>query len=216
MNPALRKAYLQAMQIEAWAPRAASTGTTGVATADWAELERMVASCRRCVLCESRNRTVFGIGDRHAAWVVVGEAPGADEDRQGEPFVGRAGQMLNAMLRAIGLRREQVFIANVLKCRPPGNRAPLAGEAAECLPYLARQIALVRPRILLVVGRIAAQNLLATDVPLASLRGRVHHAGGAGPPIVVTYHPSYLLRTPADKRKAWQDLQFARAVAARG
>lgn len=215
MNPALRKAYLRAMQIEAWAARAAPTGTAGVPAADWGELERMIAACRRCALCESRKRTVFGSGDRHAAWVVVGEAPGAEEDRQGEPFVGRAGQLLNAMLRAIGLRREQVFIANVLKCRPPGNRDPLAGEAAECLPYLARQIALVRPRILLVVGRIAAQNLLATDEPLARLRGRVHHVGGAGPPVVVTYHPAYLLRTPADKRKAWQDLQFARTVAAR-
>lgn len=235
MNPARRKAYLEAMQIETWRRRAApspsrssspslssspplspSASSPSPAAADWPELERLVAACRRCTLCETRRQTVFGVGDRRASWFVVGEAPGAEEDRQGEPFVGRAGQLLNAMLRAIGLAREDVFIANVLKCRPPNNRDPLAHEAASCLPYLERQIALVAPRLLLVVGRIAAQNLLATDAPLARLRGRVHRRGDAGPPIVVTYHPAYLLRTPADKRKAWEDLKFAREVAARG
>ncbi len=220
MNPARRKAYLEAMQIDTWdrrgsAPPAPSV-PGAVETSDWAELERLVAGCRRCTLCETRRHTVFGVGDRRASWFVVGEAPGADEDRQGEPFVGRAGQLLNAMLRAIGLAREEVFIANVLKCRPPNNRDPLANEAAACLPYLERQIELVAPRLLLVVGRIAAQNLLATDAPLARLRGRVHRLGDAGPPVVVTYHPAYLLRTPADKRKAWEDLKFAREVATRG
>ena len=215
MNPARRKAYLEAMQIDTWDRRVSSPSPLAQ-TSEWDELERLVAGCRRCALCETRRQTVFGVGDRRARWFVVGEAPGAEEDRQGEPFVGRAGQLLNAMLRAIGLSREEVFIANVLKCRPRNNRDPLAHEAAACLPYLERQIALVAPRLLLVVGRIAAQNLLATDEPLARLRGRVHRRGDAGPPIVVTYHPAYLLRTPSDKRKAWEDLKFAREVAARG
>ncbi len=213
MNPALRKAYLRAMQIDTWVARSALAPESD---ADWPRLEGLVAACRRCALCETRTQTVFGVGDRRAEWFVVGEAPGAQEDRQGEPFVGPAGQLLNAMLRAIGLARERVFIANVLKCRPPGNRDPLAGEAAECLPYLERQIALVRPRIILVVGRIAAQNLLGTDEPLARLRGRLHRFGAEGRPTVVTYHPAYLLRTPADKAKTWQDLLFAREVASRG
>jgi DNA polymerase len=155
---------------------------------------------------------VFGVGSLHADWLVVGEAPGAEEDRAGEPFVGRAGQLLNAMLRAIGLAREQVYIANVLKCRPPHNRDPQAVETAECLPYLERQIALLKPKIMLGVGRIAAQNLLQTDVSLARLRQKVHRFGASGVPLVVTYHPAYLLRTPADKRKAWEDLKFAREV----
>ena len=215
MNPARRKAYLEAMQIDTWDRRVSSPSPLAQ-TSEWDELERIVAGCRRSELCETRRQTVFGVGDRRARWFVVGEAPGAEEDRQGEPFVGRAGQLLNAMLRAIGLSREEVFIANVLKCRPPNNRDPLAHEAAACLPYLERQIALVAPRLLLVVGRIAAQNLLATDEPLARLRGRVHRRGDAGPPIVVTYHPAYLLRTPSYKRKAWEDLKFAREVAARG
>jgi uracil-DNA glycosylase len=230
MKPALRKAYLEAMQIDAWAPRrrvpsaVAETAAAALASAsasagvgpDWAALRAQVAECRRCTLCETRTRTVFGVGDENARWFVVGEAPGREEDLQGEPFVGPAGELLNAMLRAIGLARDQVFIANVLKCRPPGNRDPQAAEAAACLPYLERQIALVRPGILLAVGRIAAQTLLATDAPLARLRGRLHAFGAAKLPMVVTYHPAYLLRTPADKRKAWEDLKFARAVAARG
>jgi DNA polymerase len=144
--------------------------------------------------------------------MVIGEAPGAEEDRQGEPFVGPAGQLLDAMLRAIDLPREQVFIANILKCRPPNNRDPQPTEAACCRPYLERQIALVRPRMLLVVGRIAAQNLLATDAPLGTLRGQVHRYGEAGTPLVVTYHPAYLLRSPGEKRKAWEDLKLARRV----
>ena len=155
------------------------------------------------------------MGNPQAEWLIVGEAPGAEEDRQGEPFVGRAGQLLNSMLRAIGLARAQVFIANVLKCRPPGNRDPSAGEAAECLPYLERQIALLKPKIMLAVGRIAAQNLLRTDAPLARLRRQVHTFGLSRVPLIVTYHPAYLLRTPADKRKAWEDLKLAREVCAR-
>jgi DNA polymerase len=179
----------------------------------WDAVAGEVAVCTRCELHQCRTNTVFGVGDHAASWLVVGEAPGAEEDRQGEPFVGRAGQLLNSMLRGIGLAREQVFIANVLKCRPPDNRDPRPEEVAQCLPYLERQIALLRPRILLAVGRIAAQNLLATDTPIGKLRGRVHAFGARAIPLVVTYHPAYLLRSPTEKRKAWEDLKFARRVA---
>jgi DNA polymerase len=183
---------------------------------DWGVLRERVAGCTACPeLCRTRTQTVFGVGNTRADWLVIGEAPGAEEDRQGEPFVGRAGQLLNAMLLAIGLPRETVFIANVLKCRPPANRDPKPAEVSRCLPYLANQIALLRPKIILVVGRIAAQNLLATDVPLARLRGKLHTFGEASIPLVVTYHPAYLLRTPADKRRAWEDLKLARATYAR-
>jgi uracil-DNA glycosylase family 4 len=183
---------------------------------DWQQLRERVAACTRCGLSATRTQTVFGVGNLRAEWLVVGEAPGAEEDRQGEPFVGRAGQLLNAMLRAIGLAREQVYIANVLKCRPPQNRDPVAAETMECLPFLDRQIALLRPKIMLVVGRIAAQNLLRTDAKLGALRQQVHSFGATGVPLVVTYHPAYLLRSPAEKRKAWEDLKFAREVFARG
>jgi DNA polymerase len=183
---------------------------------DWPQLRERVAACTRCGLSATRTQTVFGVGNLRAEWLVVGEAPGAEEDRQGEPFVGRAGQLLNAMLRAIGLAREQVYIANVLKCRPPQNRDPVAAETLECLPFLDRQIALLRPKIMLVVGRIAAQNLLRTDAKLGALRQQVHSFGASGVPLVVTYHPAYLLRSPAEKRKAWEDLKFAREVFARG
>lgn len=179
---------------------------------DWEPLRAAVAGCAACDLCQTRTQTVFGVGNTRAEWLVIGEAPGAEEDRQGEPFVGRAGQLLNAMLLAIGLPRETVFIANVLKCRPPANRDPNPEEVARCLPFLEAQIALLKPKVILAVGRIAAQNLLATDAPLARLRGKVHRFGDAGTPLVVTYHPAYLLRTPADKRKAWEDLKFARAT----
>jgi DNA polymerase len=182
---------------------------------DWDQLRARVAACTLCSLCATRTQTVFGVGNTRADWLIVGEAPGAEEDRRGEPFVGRAGQLLNSMLRAIGLAREDVYIANVLKCRPPGNRDPAGAEAAQCLPYLERQIALLEPKILLAVGRISAQNLLKTDAPLARLRQQVHSFGIARLPLVVTYHPAYLLRTPTDKRKAWEDLKFAREVCAR-
>ena len=153
---------------------------------------------------------MFGVGNNNAQWMVIGEAPGADEDRQGEPFVGRAGKLLNEMLRAVGLPREDVYIANVLKCRPPNNRDPLPAEVAQCEPYLKRQVELVQPKIILAVGRIAAQNLLQTDITIGKLRGQ--QFSYAGIPLVVTYHPAYLLRSPAEKRKAWDDLRFARDV----
>jgi DNA polymerase len=209
----VRAAYLQALGVDDWrlrhvpAPAAATPGGD-----DWPLLESEVAGCTRCQLHSCRTRTVFGVGDHSAHWLIVGEAPGAEEDRQGEPFVGRAGGLLNSMLRGIGLAREQVFIANVLKCRPPNNRDPQPAEVEQCLPYLERQIALLKPRIMLAVGRIAAQNLLATDTPIGKLRGQVHRFGAAGTPLVVTYHPAYLLRSPTEKRKAWEDLKFARRV----
>ena len=183
------------------------------ATARWQELRREVRECTRCPLHATRTQGVLGVGPQRADWLVIGEAPGAEEDRRGEPFVGAAGQLLDAMLRAIGLdRKSNVYIANVLKSRPPNNRDPRPEEVEACLPYLLRQIALLQPKIMLAVGRIAAQNLLATDAPLARLRGKVHHFGEMRTPLVVTYHPAYLLRTPADKRKAWEDLKFARSV----
>jgi DNA polymerase len=234
----LRDAYLDALGIDRWVPRHAPAATVietpalrevspepvqplppapvqplplGPVT-DWGVLRERVAACMACELCKTRTQTVFGVGNTSADWLIIGEAPGAEEDRQGEPFVGRAGQLLNAMLAAIGLPRETVFIANVLKCRPPGNRDPRPEEVSRCLPYLSAQVALLKPRMILVVGRIAAQALLASDAPLARLRGKLHHFGDAGIPLVITYHPAYLLRTPADKRKAWEDLKFARAT----
>ena len=195
-------------------PAAVGPPAAREAGVDWPELRARVAACTRCSLSATRTQTVFGVGNQRAEWLVVGEAPGAEEDRQGEPFVGRAGQLLNSMLRAIGLAREQVYIANVLKCRPPGNRDPNLSEAAECLPYLEQQIALIKPKIMLAVGRIAAQNLLRTDKTLGSLRQQVHRFGISQVPLIVTYHPAYLLRTPADKRKSWEDLKFARDVCA--
>jgi DNA polymerase len=183
------------------------------AVTTWESLRSEVLACTRCPLHGSRTQGVFGVGSREAQWLVVGEAPGAEEDRRGEPFVGRAGHLLDAMLKAIGLSRgSNVYIANVLKSRPPGNRDPKPEEVAACLPYLMRQIELLRPRVMLAVGRIAAQNLLSTDAPLGRLRGKVHHFGELNTPLIVTYHPAYLLRTPSDKRKAWEDLKFARSV----
>jgi len=176
------------------------------ATLDWDALAAAVAACRACALCETRTRTVFGVGDRQARLLVIGEAPGADEDRAGEPFVGRAGQLLNQMLAAIGLMRGQVYIANILKCRPPGNRNPHPGEVAHCQGYLARQVELIRPRVILSVGAVSAQNLLGTDTPVGRLRGRWFDYGPAAVPLRVTYHPAYLLRSPEHKGKAWEDL----------
>jgi uracil-DNA glycosylase family 4 len=173
---------------------------------DWDLLSRAVSSCRACELHATRTRTVFGVGNREADLMIIGEAPGADEDRQGEPFVGRAGQLLNLMLQAIGLKREQVYIANILKCRPPGNRDPRPGEALRCKPYLMRQIALIQPQVLLSVGRISAQNLLETDTPIGRLRGRWREFGPDRTPLMVTYHPAYLLRSPEQKSKTWKDL----------
>jgi DNA polymerase len=189
---------------------------TDVATLGWDELRAAVAACQACALGRSRQQTVFGVGHPHAHWMIIGEAPGEQEDRQGEPFVGAAGQLLDNMLQAIGLTRaeappeRQVFIANTLKCRPPKNRNPEPAETAQCAPFLARQIALVQPRIILAMGRFAAQALLTSDEPLGKLRGRVHQYRGV--PVVVTYHPAYLLRTLADKARAWEDLCLAATV----
>ncbi|KPK55761.1 MAG: DNA polymerase [Thiotrichales bacterium SG8_50] len=180
----------------------------------WSSLRAQVSQCEACELHRTRTQTVFGVGDEQADWMVIGEAPGADEDRQGEPFVGRAGKLLTSMLSAMGIKREDVFIANILKCRPPKNRDPRPEEVAACEGYLCRQVELVRPRIILAVGRIAAQNLLKTDAPLARLRGRTFAYGDSQIPVVVTYHPAYLLRSPLDKRKAWQDLCYAMQVVA--
>jgi uracil-DNA glycosylase len=209
-DAARRAQYLQALGIEEWRSRVPVPAMAPTGTGEWERLASEVSGCVRCGLHTTRTQTVFGVGDRRAELLVVGEAPGAEEDRQGEPFVGRAGQLLNSMLRAMGMPRETVYIANLLKCRPPGNRDPAPEEVACCQPYLRRQIELLDPRVVLAVGRIAAQNLLGTDVPLGRLRGQVHRFGAT--PLVVTYHPAYLLRTPADKRKAWEDLKFARSV----
>lgn len=188
------------------ATKVAPTGVAHVAALDWETLADAVRRCTRCGLHATRTQTVFGVGRRDAALMIIGEAPGAEEDRQGEPFVGPAGQLLNAMLGAIKLRREDVYIANILKCRPPSNRDPSPEEASTCTPFLNRQIELLRPRVMLAVGRIAAQWLLQTELPIGRLRGQVSKYGDSGIPLVVTYHPAYLLRSPLAKAKAWQDL----------
>ena len=177
---------------------------------DWPGLKQQVINCQQCELHATRTQAVFGVGNQQADWLIIGEAPGADEDRKGEPFVGRAGQLLNEMLKAIGLKREQVYIANILKCRPPNNRDPKPEEAASCSPYLQRQIELIQPKVILALGRIAAQRLLQSNTSLARLRSQVHHLESTQSPVIVTYHPAYLLRSPAEKRKAWQDLLFAK------
>jgi DNA polymerase len=185
----------------------------GIETMGWEALREAVANCRACKLCEGRRQPVFGLGHPHAHWMIVGEAPGEQEDRQGEPFVGKSGQLLDNMLRAIGLTRgeadaaRQVYIANTLKCRPPGNRNPEPEELARCEPFLIRQVELVRPRIILAMGRFAVQSLLRSHEPIGKLRGRVHRYQGV--PLIVTYHPAYLLRNLEDKAKAWDDLCLA-------
>lgn len=179
---------------------------SGPASMGWDKLAERVAGCRKCALCETRTQTVFGVGSHSARLMLVGEAPGADEDRRGEPFVGRAGQLLTRMLDAIGLQRDEVFIANVLKCRPPGNRDPRPDEMRACEGYLQRQIALLRPQVILTLGRISAQHLLATDTPVGRLRGRWFNLGEERTAVRVTYHPAYLLRSPAQKARAWEDL----------
>ena len=196
---------------EEWAscemPELLPAAVTSVAALDWTALAYRVTQCQACELHGSRQQTVFGVGDRSADLMVIGEAPGAEEDRQGEPFVGRAGQLLNAMLLAIGLRRDQVYIANILKCRPPGNRDPRPEEALKCEPFLLRQVAQVRPRVILAVGKIAAQNLLKSQETVGRMREKAFQFEGV--PVVVSYHPAYLLRSPEQKAKAWQDLQRA-------
>ncbi len=197
------------------APPRAESGQrpAGIDSMDWPQLRAAVEGCTACRLCEGRTQTVFGTGSVQAQWLVVGEAPGEQEDRQGEPFVGKSGQLLDAMLRAIQLTRgeasasQQVFIANTLKCRPPGNRNPQPDELAQCEPFLIRQIALLKPRLILAMGRFAVQSLLRSNEPVGRLRGRVHHYHGV--PLIVTYHPAYLLRNPEDKARAWEDLCLA-------
>ncbi len=200
-------------------PVSATTAETGgsreeqIKGMDWAALKTAVKGCTACGLRAGCTQTVFGVGDESAQWMLVGEAPGAEEDKLGEPFVGQAGKLLDSMLAAIGLRRDKnVFIANVLKCRPPGNRNPEPGEVAKCSPYLQRQIELVQPKLILAMGRFAVQALLNTEATIASLRGTVHQVHGV--PLVVTYHPAYLLRNLPDKAKAWADLVFAKRTIA--
>jgi DNA polymerase len=208
----------EAAEAEARAATASPAAARGgraqdIAALDWPGLRAAVAACTACKLCESRRNTVFGVGSEQADWMIIGEAPGESEDRQGEPFVGQAGKLLDNMLRAIGLTREastpdkQVFIANVLKCRPPNNRNPQPEEIAKCEPFLRRQVELVQPKIILAMGRFALQTLLQTDEPVGRLRGRVHRYQGV--PVVVTYHPAYLLRNLPEKARAWEDLCLA-------
>ena len=180
-----------------------------IATLSWDTFAADVDACTACALCRTRRRTVPGVGDRQADWMLIGEAPGENEDRLGEPFVGQAGKLLDNMLRSLTLARDaNVYIANVIKCRPPGNRNPEPDEVARCEPYLQRQVALVKPKLIVALGRFAAQSLLKTDASISSLRGRVHEYEGV--PVIVTYHPAYLLRSLPDKAKAWADLCLAR------
>ncbi len=219
MDNALRLQYLEAMGIDVWLPKAPAnvmqppsseivTGNTELETTDnWDRLQAEVANCTKCALCTTRTQTVFGSVNKKADWMLVGEAPGQHEDEQGLPFVGNAGLLLTEMLRAIGLTREEVFITNILKCRPPNNRDPHTDEVESCNGYLLRQQQLIQPKIILAIGRIAAQTLLKTDEPLAKLRGKTHTFNNT--PVVVVYHPAYLLRSLIEKRKAWQDLTHA-------
>ncbi|MDO5288298.1 MAG: uracil-DNA glycosylase [Pseudomonadota bacterium] len=235
--PATPPARAPAAAEAAAAARPLAPRPEGVADMDWPALQAAVAGCRACGLCAGRTNTVFGVGSQRAQWMVVGEAPGENEDRQGQPFVGQAGKLLDNMLAALGLSRQAelndppgaepagpadgalpaprlaqrgVYIANVLKCRPPGNRNPQPDEVAQCEPYLRRQVALVQPRIILAMGRFAVQSLLQTTEPIGRLRGRVHRYQGV--PVIVTYHPAYLLRALPEKAKAWEDLCLARAT----
>lgn len=221
MDNSLRLQYLEAMGIDVWLPRASAhseqppsspevvtdNAEPETTTDQWDRLQAEVANCTKCALCATRTQTVFGSGNKQAEWMLVGEAPGQYEDEQGQPFVGNAGLLLTEMLRAIGLTREEVFITNILKCRPPNNRDPHADEVECCNDYLQRQQQLIHPKIIVAVGRIAAQTLLKTDEPLARLRGKVHTFNNT--PVVVVYHPAYLLRSLSEKRKAWLDIKLA-------
>ena len=192
-------------------PPASGAPALPTAAMNWTQLRSAISACTQCVLHQGRKQTVFGVGDEKAQWLFVGEGPGAEEDAKGEPFVGQAGRLLDNMLAAMGLKRgENVYIANVVKCRPPGNRTPLPEEAKACEPFLARQIELIGPRLIVALGKVAAQNLLGSDATIASLRAQRHSYRGT--PLIVTYHPAYLLRTLNDKAKAWEDLCFAMAT----
>lgn len=228
MREQLRQHYLQAMGVQLWEPRVQLFDTAREtfpladevpvqdrnpeqveveqALPDWNTLQQRVETCQACALHESRTQAVFGTGNRNAQVMFIGEAPGADEDRQGEPFVGRAGKLLNEMLAAIGLGRDQVYIANILKCRPPNNRDPKIDEVNTCALFLQQQIRLIQPELIVALGRIAAHHLLKTDTSLGHLRGQFHACPGIDVPVMVTYHPAYLLRSPLEKRKAWVDL----------
>jgi len=229
----LQTEYLRAMGIRQWVARETPQGVNDsivampaagrrgseeprdenpVAALDWEALQERVQNCTRCPLHATRTRTVFGTGNRNADWLIIGEAPGHDEDREGEPFVGRAGKLLTEMLLAVGYQRKDVYIANILKCRPPNNRDPSQEEVACCHDYLERQIELIQPVLILAVGRIAAHNLLHSDLQVGRLRGKVHKYGEREIPLIVTYHPAYLLRSPLEKRKVWDDLLMAQAV----
>jgi uracil-DNA glycosylase family 4 len=209
---AVEPAVAAAAQPSARAPVELSPRATGIELMTWEELAGTVAACQACKLCGTRRKTVFGVGDPQADWLIVGEAPGEQEDASGEPFVGQAGKLLDNMLRALGLnRREKVYIANVLKCRPPGNRNPEPDEVAQCEPFLRRQVELLQPKVIIAMGRFAVQSLLASTDAIGKLRGQRHSY--AGVPVVVTYHPAYLLRNLPDKAKAWSDLCLAREIA---
>lgn len=227
LNEQQRRAYLEAIGIDVWVPRAeaeAESETEPVlatqpaevaaarkpGTPGWDELRSQVAACTNCELHKTRTQTVFGVGNPDADWLFIGEAPGAEEDRRGEPFVGRSGQLLDQMLAAIGESRQSVFIANIIKCRPPNNRDPQPEEARACRGYLERQIEIIRPKIIIAVGKISAQNLLGTDAPVGRMRGKRHSFGDV--PLVVTYHPAYLLRSPSQKSKSWADLCLAQSI----
>lgn len=208
-----KKQYLKEMGIDVWQDKSkvkkAKTETVASNNAQDAqsldEVRKKVVACTSCVLHKTRTNTVFGVGNEKAEVMFIGEAPGANEDLQGEPFVGRAGMLLNAMLKSIGLKRTDVYIANILKCRPPNNRDPLPEEVKLCTPYLQNQIDLIQPKVLVAVGRIAAQFLLNTMEPMSRLRGKTYQYGQQKIPLLVTYHPAYLLRSPSEKRKAYMD-----------
>jgi DNA polymerase len=212
-----QRAMLGEMGIEIWVRRSQPAGpphepAPGRLPAAWEPLRAAVSGCTACALHRTRTRTVFGVGSPSVRWMLIGEAPGAEEDAQGEPFVGAAGKLLNEMLRAVGLERGDVFIANVIKCRPPQNRDPLPDEIAACAGHLQAQIRLVAPKLILAIGRVAAQSLLGETAPIGRLRGRLHAFGPDAIPLVATYHPAYLLRSPLEKRKVWDDLRFALSV----
>ncbi|NOY67353.1 MAG: uracil-DNA glycosylase [Gammaproteobacteria bacterium] len=243
MQESTRQQYLQAMGIQLWEsrwlPEIDEAGSVAVKTGDiepeslmgeepvvdikhdysglgWSELQSKVESCENCHLHESRIYPVFGAGDQNAKVMLIGEAPGAEEDRQGEPFIGQAGQLLNQMLLAIGFKREHVYITNILKCRPPNNRDPETKEINSCESYLHRQITLVAPELVVALGRVAAQSLLKSSTKLGDLRGQLHQVQGLSIPVLVTYHPAYLLKNPLEKRKAWEDLKFVLANVSKG
>ena len=208
MDNQTRINYLTAMGIDVWIPRPSlEINRPLLINDDWQTLQAEVTVCQRCQLSAKRTQTVFGTGNQNADWLWIGEGPGQHEDEQGKPFVGNAGLLLTEMIRAVQLQREDVFITNIVKCRPPNNRDPHHDEIASCNDFLQRQIALLKPKIIIAVGRIAAQTLLNTDAPLSKLRGTVYQLNGT--PVIVVYHPAYLLRSLLEKRKAWQDLKLA-------